>query len=84
MHLKALYGSVILPAFRCPRGPNTRPDLGPENAHVGLPQAVVDSNIQLVLGPLLRDNLGGAPTLSEVQSLADVLLPPTRIHPEFN
>ena len=45
--------------------------------------AVVDSNVQRVLGRLFRRRLGPTPTLSDVQALADAILP-NASHREFN
>ena len=45
--------------------------------------AVVDSNVQRVLGRLFRRRLGPAPKLVHVQDLADAILP-NDAHREFN
>ena len=47
------------------------------------PAAVVDSNVQRVLGRLFRRRLGLAPSLSSVQALADAILP-NDSHRDFN
>ena len=65
------------------------PHLGPYTARAvlsfghGRPAAVVDSNVQRVLGRLYKRRLGQAPSLSDVQALADGLLPPGS-HQTFN
>lgn len=65
------------------------PHVGPYAARAvvsfayGQPAAVVDSNVQRVLGRLFRRRLGSAPTLSRVQALADAVLP-KESHREFN
>ena len=65
------------------------PHLGPYSARAvlsfghGQPAAVVDSNVQRVLGRLCRCSLGEAPSLSAVQELADHFLDP-ECHQVFN
>ena len=65
------------------------PHLGPYSAGAvlsfgyGRPAAIVDSNVQRVLGRLYQCQLGESPTLSATQALADVLLDP-EAHQVFN
>ena len=65
------------------------PHLGPYSAGAvlsfgyGRPAAIVDSNVQRVLGRLYKCQLGELPTLSATQALADVLLAP-EAHQAFN
>ena len=65
------------------------PHLGPYTARAilsfghGRPAAIVDSNVQRVLGRLYSRRLGEAPSISAVQALADVLLAPES-HQTFN
>ena len=65
------------------------PHLGPYSAGAvlsfghGHPAAIVDSNVQRVLSRLYERRLGTSPTLSAMQSLAEILLPP-ETHQAFN
>ena len=65
------------------------PHLGPYSARAilsfghGIPAAIVDSNVQRVLGRLYRQRLGEAPSLSDTQVLADLVLDPEH-HQAFN
>ena len=65
------------------------PHLGPYSARAvlsfghGYPAAIVDSNVQRVLGRLYRCQLGESPDLLTTQALADVLLAPES-HQTFN
>ena len=65
------------------------PHLGPYSARAvlsfahGRPVAVVDSNVQRVFGRLYGRRLGGAPSVADVQALADLVLP-TKNHRTFN
>ena len=65
------------------------PHLGPYSAGAvlsfgyGRPTAIVDSNVQRVLGRLYQCLLGKSPALSATQALADVLLDP-EAHQAFN
>lgn len=49
----------------------------------GVAAAVVDSNVQRVLGRLFRDSLGSQASIASVQEAADCLLPRSK-HREFN
>ena len=65
------------------------PHLGPYSARAimsfghGVPAAIVDSNVQRVLGRLYRYRLGEAPSVADTQALADLVLDPER-HQAFN
>ena len=65
------------------------PHVGPYSAGAvlsfghGRPAAIVDSNVQRVLGRLYKRQLGEAPSLSATQALADLLLDP-EAHQAFN
>ena len=65
------------------------PHLGPYSARAimsfghGMPAAIVDSNVQRVLGRLYRCRLGEAPSVADTQALADLVLDPER-HQAFN
>lgn len=56
------------------------PHLGPYSARAimsfghGMPAAIVDSNVQRVLGRLYRRRLGDAPSVADTQALADLVL----------
>ena len=65
------------------------PHLGPYSARAimsfghGMPAAIVDSNVQRVLGRLYRCRLGEVPSVADTQVLADLVLDPEH-HQAFN